>query len=62
MTKKDYIVLARIIAQAGAAHPTLQRAQIATDLADHLAPDNAQFDRARFLKACEIEGTKNEHR
>lgn len=57
MTKKDYIVIARIIADMPSHAPTLraQKASTAASFADALAADNPRFDRVRFLAACGVE-------
>lgn len=69
MTKKDYVAIARVIAQCEfRAHPefaserdrTIEyannnaRSIIAVDLCDIFAADNPRFDRERFLRACGI--------
>ena len=65
MSKKHYIRVARIIADQIEftlkfndgkieQHRIAATVQIAHDLADMLQRDNPQFDRDRFLKACNV--------
>ena len=63
MTKKDYIAFAQvfealrdecIIVRGDQAHATLDR--VVAETADIFARDNSRFDRAKFLKACGLEG------
>ena len=58
LTKKHFIAIARIIAK----HyedlensPFLQDNSLPDRLADYFTIENANFDRARFLKACGVE-------
>lgn len=61
MSKKDYQAIARVIharvkaarSIAGADNRLAHYAELTGDLADIFAADNARFDRARFLEACE---------
>lgn len=55
MTRKDYVAVAKIIADndSGMSIWTV-RARIADALAEMFAADNPRFDRERFLKACGI--------
>ena len=70
MTRKDYIAIAAIlhpyaISAAPRTAGKVERERIAQasgyaksiahDMANHMAADNARFDRARFLKACGIQ-------
>jgi hypothetical protein len=69
MTKKDYIKIAQVIRTnveycrrydepVGRYHDLTS---VAIDLADRVfAPGNPRFDRARFLKACGLEGVADE--
>jgi hypothetical protein len=61
MTRKDYVLIAEVIANlrgeqrdkgAFAHAPSL--AEVAEELARALEVDNPRFDRARFLDACEV--------
>ncbi len=56
MTRKDYVLLAAAIAKAPAFAASLRtaKASYAALIADALASDNPRFDRARFLKACNL--------
>lgn len=67
MTRKDYIKLAAAIHAASAATlplfaksaehiPEYVREAYAAEIAVVLAADNPNFDRARFLTACGLEG------
>lgn len=49
MTKKDYELIAGVLANSGVNEGSVER--IALLLASELAKDNPRFDRARFLKA-----------
>jgi hypothetical protein len=53
MTRKDYVMIADVLAVAWWASSD-QRNHIAHDLADALEADNPRFDRARFLTACGV--------
>lgn len=53
MTRKDYEMLARVIANAWTSTKQ-DKASIANDLADELELDNPRFDRERFLIAAGI--------
>jgi hypothetical protein len=64
MTRKDYVLLARALANslsildnvstspATVAARSQQWVADCTSIANALAGDNAKFDKARFLKAC----------
>jgi hypothetical protein len=71
MTKKDYVRIAAALARntpgfgsysehvawGSASKPDVQAwSRIVTAIADVLAADNPRFDRARFYKACGMEG------
>lgn len=68
MTKKDFEAIARAIAEArtlGVHMNTSEaranaRASALNDatvlIADYCAADNPRFDRARFMRACGVEG------
>lgn len=71
MTKKDYVRIAQVfhvtrcyvdVPGRVTGKPTCQETDAATwealayEMADMLATDNPRFDRARFLKACGVEG------
>ena len=64
MTKKDYVRIAAVFrvynTEAACEIPDcvgcLTMATLAERLADTLADDNPRFNRARFLKACGVEG------
>ena len=53
MTRKDYVLIADVLAVAWWASND-QRRHIAHDLADALGADNPRFDRDRFLVACGV--------
>jgi hypothetical protein len=53
MTRKDYVMIADVLAVAWWASMD-QRRHIVYDLADALGADNPRFDRARFLDACGV--------
>jgi hypothetical protein len=50
MTKKDYIILAKVIYQAKIQE--LSIAELAENMADELKQDNPNFNRNRFLEIC----------
>ena len=53
MTKKDYILLARVIEDLPL--KPIERTSVAMRIASALAIDNpARFDREKFLKACGV--------
>jgi hypothetical protein len=54
MTKKDYVLIAGVIAGRRAAWPNAERVlnDLARELGICLAVENRAFDRARWLKAC----------
>ena len=52
MTKKDYVLLANVIARL--THP-LTVGETAVSIADSLAKDNPRFNREKFLQACGVE-------
>jgi len=58
MTKRHFQAIANVIASYGPApatgDPEHLRRQIASDLATICRGENPQFDRQRFLKACEV--------
>lgn len=56
MTRKDYELIATIIAAMPTFAATLrdQKESTARQFADRLASDNPRFDRDRFLKACGV--------
>ncbi len=71
MTRKDYVAIAKIIAETASA-PDLRNStsslskqwaagcdaaceRVASHFADYAAADNARFDRARFLAACGVQ-------
>ena len=51
MTKKDFVFIARVIAQANVTPDT--RYTMAITFASELADANPRFDTARFMRACE---------
>jgi hypothetical protein len=64
MTKKDYILIAAVLAKRGchiAQDPAFREgwhaalSAYAHALADALASENPRFDRARFLAACGVQ-------
>lgn len=57
MTKKDYIAIAAVLAEAKGSHPRSgekTREQIAHGLVSIMARDNTSFDRDRFLIAAGV--------
>ena len=55
MTRKDYALIAAVLAKFGAdGVPVDDRDSIAYDLADAFAIDNPRFDRERFLIAADV--------
>lgn len=55
MTRKDYELIAKVLANFGADNrPVDDRDDIANDLADALAADNPRFNRERFLIAAGV--------
>lgn len=62
MTKKDYIAIAKVLADNRKARATYDAQSMAVvrctdvtaDMADMLARENDRFDRGRFLKACGV--------
>lgn len=62
MTRKDYIILARVLKKSKPDfHPQLRGAlidgwaRICKEISAALDVDNPRFDRARFLQACGVE-------
>ena len=57
MRRKDYELIAGVIAGMPAFAPNLRTARdsCARAFAERLATDNPRFDRARFLRACGVE-------
>ena len=51
MTKKDYIIIAKVLAAQAQYDANFVR-NIAEAFASVLAADNPRFDRVRFLAAC----------
>lgn len=52
MTRKDYILIAKVLANYSAeGGVTIERDEIARALADAFSAENPRFDRERFLKA-----------
>lgn len=49
MTRRDFEHIAATVA---AVESAADRARMAREWADRLAPTNPRFDRARFLRAC----------
>lgn len=49
MTRKDYVLIARVIRDIG---QDSTRCTVATQFADALGRENANFDRNKFLTAC----------
>lgn len=65
MTRKDYVLIAAALARSAARKDSLpddlheaaaQHRRDCEELADALARENGRFDRARFMRACGIEG------
>lgn len=70
MTKKDYEIVAAVIARRIALAPEecdpetsldvlIEIKEIATDLADKFQADNPRFDRSVFMAACGIERSES---
>lgn len=59
MTRKDYVAIAKVIAETRAAYgqdsPAVENALVFLTyrMAQHMAADNARFNRDTFLAACE---------
>jgi hypothetical protein len=53
MTRKDYVMIAEVIATSWHTSAETKR-EIAQNFADALETDNPRFDRARFLEACGV--------
>ena len=59
MSKKHYVAIAACVAHTSTAPNTRRLGPVeslAYRLADYFASENPNFDRARFLKACGLEG------
>ena len=50
MTRKDYIIIARAVYNAGMDNNS--RTNVALELSRELKGDNDNFDRDRFIEAC----------
>jgi hypothetical protein len=62
VTKKDYIIVAKAVADArgeGADSEWPELTQVARNLADAFERENSGFDRQRFLFACGVQGTRS---
>lgn len=57
MTKKDYELIAEVIATQNKRYPYYNalRIELVNELADALQEENTRFDRLRFLSACGYE-------
>ena len=53
MTRKDYILIAEVIATSWHGSAEL-KSEIANNMADALAGTNPLFNRAKFLDACGV--------
>jgi hypothetical protein len=53
MTRKDYVIIADVIATSWHDSAETKRT-IAQNMADALGADNPRFDSARFLTACGV--------
>ena len=60
-TKKHYKTIAEIINETtdesvsiGVIYPKIDKRKFVFELADYFEQDNPQFDRERFIKACDI--------
>lgn len=51
MTKKDYLLLSRVLLGF---EEVIKRSDLVSDLADALALDNARFNRQLFMEECGI--------
>lgn len=58
MTRKDYVLIAAAVREERERFSNRNPGadDLVRALADSLAADNPRFDRARFLKACGVEG------
>lgn len=54
MTRKDYILIAEVIATSWHANAEAKR-DLAVSMAEALETDNPRFDRKRFLVACGVD-------
>ena len=54
MTRKDYILIAEVIATSWHTSAETKR-ELAVNMADALETDNPRFDRDRFLVACGVQ-------
>lgn len=55
MSKKDYIVFAKILADAAIMYGDIvPRIYIAEKLAEYFESDNRNFDKQRFFIACKV--------
>lgn len=52
-TRKDYRAIAAIIARQRNSEDDQDLYRLCRELADYFADDNAAFDRAKFLDACD---------
>jgi hypothetical protein len=53
MTRKDYVIIAEVIATSWHDSAETKRT-MAQNMADALQAENARFDRTRFLDACGV--------
>ncbi len=53
MTKKDYILIAKVIRSYLQAEITGESYSLTTGMADILKNDNPKFNRERFYQACQ---------
>jgi hypothetical protein len=53
MTRKDYILIAEVIATSWHANAEAKR-DLAVSMAEALETDNPRFDSERFLRACGV--------
>lgn len=56
MTKKDYELIAEVIAKQNKRYPYYNALMIETvnELSDALKEENDRFDKARFIEACQF--------
>ena len=54
MTRKDFFIIARVLANYSSNGVTIERDEIAYKLADDMAIAYPRFDRRKFLVACGV--------
>lgn len=56
MSKKDYVLMAEVVATFNKRYPYWNALvkELVSDLADALKEDNSRFDKERFMEACKF--------